>query len=492
MRLDKHRLPTMQSSNDSIPFTSSATSSMQPRFLGYWIAASVVVYCLTNEYLPPIFVALVIYFSLFPWLSQRFVERIFRDKDDTFYFNQRRLSLFFLDSLNTSALVALMDIPTITSMLLLTLMLSRAVYLQGIPGLFLLVPGAGLTAALHHFWSTNNTITNGNDFVFISLFMSMFFAMYIALMMRDREKQCQKLKKNAQQQRYRYSKLANNLAKYLSPQVWESIFAGKRNVKLESQRKKLTVFFSDIKGFTDLAEELEPEALTELLNTYLNDMSRIAIKYGGTIDKFVGDSIMIFFGDPKTKGARKDAVAAVTMAIEMQKHMQVLRQQWIDQGIENPLRIRIGINTGFCTVGNFGADFRMDYTVLGRDVNLASRLESSAEPDQVLLSHETWSLVKDVILCQSKGDIKVKGFSRPVPVYRVIDLRRNVGQQKSYFEQSLKGFSLSLDTNSINDFERRQILHTLEDATKTLLKEEEFTPGANSATSTKETHESSH
>lgn len=176
------------------------------------------------------------------------------------------------------------------------------------------------------------------------------------------------------------ARLARNLAKYLSPQVWEMIFSGKKSVRLETQRKKLTVFFSDIRGFTELSEELEAEALTDLLNNYLNEMSKIALKYGGTIDKFVGDCVMVFFGDPSTQGAKKDAVAAVSMGIAMRKHMKVLRQQWRAQGITKPLEIRMGINTGYCTVGNFGADTRMDYTIIGREVNLASRLESARKP----------------------------------------------------------------------------------------------------------------
>lgn len=182
------------------------------------------------------------------------------------------------------------------------------------------------------------------------------------------------------------ARLARNLAKYLSPQVWEMIFSGKKSVRLETQRKKLTVFFSDIRGFTELSEELEAEALTDLLNNYLNEMSKIALKYGGTIDKFVGDCVMVFFGDPSTQGAKKDAVAAVSMGIAMRKHMKVLRQQWRAQGITKPLEIRMGINTGYCTVGNFGADTRMDYTIIGREVNLASRLESASEAGEILIS----------------------------------------------------------------------------------------------------------
>ncbi|WP_067584772.1 adenylate/guanylate cyclase domain-containing protein [Endozoicomonas ascidiicola] len=462
----------MQAKNYTPAASLSTTAPIQPRVLAYWIAASVVVYFLANELLPWTFLSLVGYFSIFPWASNKLVNGFIQSENKSVVESRRRITLFMFDSLNTASLITFMNFPLVSSMLIAALMISRAIYLQGAKGFLLLLPAAGLGLAIQQFIDIQTKITKGQDLVFISLLVFTLFSAFLAFVMRDKEKKYQEIQMNAQQQRQRYSKLASNLSKYLPPQVWESIFAGKRNVKLESQRKKLTVFFSDIKGFTDLAEELEPEALTGLLNTYLNDMSRIAMKYGGTIDKFVGDSIMIFFGDPKTKGARKDALAAVSMAIEMQKHMQVLRKQWIGEGIENPLRIRIGINTGFCTVGNFGAEFRMDYTALGRDVNLASRLESSAEPDQILVSHETWSLVKDVVLCQSKDEIQVKGFSRPVPVYRVIDLRRNMGLQKSYLEYDAKGFSLSLDTDDINVFERKKILQKLEEATQKLLKDD--------------------
>ena len=258
--------------------------------------------------------------------------------------------------------------------------------------------------------------------------------------------------------------LANKVSKYISPQVLESIFSGKQEVTLETQRKKLVVFFSDIKGFTALSEQIESEVLTDLLNNYLTEMTNIALKYGGTIDKYIGDSIMVFFGDPKTQGAKKDTLACVAMAIEMRKHMKVLRQNWRAQGVKNPLEIRMGINTGYCTVGNFGAESRMDYTIIGKEVNMASRLESAAEAGEILLSYESYALIQDKIICREKGHIKAKGFSRPVPVYQAVDFRHNLAAKTSFLEHELPGFSMYMDTNRINNYDRDKIAVALEKA----------------------------
>ncbi len=277
-----------------------------------------------------------------------------------------------------------------------------------------------------------------------------------------------KAKSQIQHQREQSISLSHKLAKYLSPQVWQSIFTGERDVRLETQRKKLTIFFSDIKGFTELSEEMEPESLTELLNSYFNEMSQIALKYGGTIDKFVGDSIMIFFGDPTSRGPKEDTLACVAMAIEMRKHMKILRQKWQSQGIKTPLQIRIGMSTGYSTVGNFGAENRMDYTIIGKEVNLAARLEQLADPGEILISYETFSLVKDKVMCRDKGEITVKGFSRPVPIYQIVDFRRDIGAGQSFIEHETGGFALYLDTDKVTDEEKDLVVRALERAAEKL------------------------
>ena len=199
-----------------------------------------------------------------------------------------------------------------------------------------------------------------------------------------RAKSLEKLNDEVKSKNEQLQALSNKLAKYLSRQVYTNIFEGKKDVKIESYRKKLTIFFSDIQGFTELTDRVESEVLTSALNKYLNEMSKIALEHGGTIDKYIGDAIMIFFGDPESLGEKEDAIACLKMAISMKKKLSKMRREWDVLGISSPLRVRMGINTGFCTVGNFGSDERLDYTIVGGSVNLASRLESAAGVDETV------------------------------------------------------------------------------------------------------------
>ena len=190
-------------------------------------------------------------------------------------------------------------------------------------------------------------------------------------------------------------------------------------MKIGSSRKKLTVFFSDIVGFTNATDNMEPEDLSFMINSYLNKMSEITNQYGGTLDKFIGDGILVFFGDPESKGLKEDAVACIDMAKAMSAEMDELRKLWQKSGFDYPLQIRMGISTGYCTVGNFGSESRMDYTVLGRIVNLASRRETLAKPESMLVSHDTYTLIKEWYACEPQVPVEVKRFDRPVQTYLV-------------------------------------------------------------------------
>ena len=252
--------------------------------------------------------------------------------------------------------------------------------------------------------------------------------------------------------------LSSKLAKYLAPQVYDSIFTGQQDVKIVSKRKKLTVCFSDLVGFTEIADKMESEDLTQLLNHYLTEMSKIALQYGATIDKYVGDAIVMFFGDPATLGVKEDALACVQMALAMQKRVSDLAHEWHNVGITTPLRCRIGIHTGYCTVGNFGSDDRMDYTMVGGTVNLASRLEHEAPPGGVLVSFETYALVKDSVRCEERGQVQVKGIADPVTTYAVIGLKH---------DPDLAGTThlrLELQVDRMSDDERRAAANKLRHA----------------------------
>lgn len=239
--------------------------------------------------------------------------------------------------------------------------------------------------------------------------------------------------------------LSTKLSKYLSPQVFESIFSGKQEVRIASQRKKLTVFFSDIADFAETTDNLEAEELSNLLNHYLTEMSKIAMKHGATIDKYVGDAIIAFFGDPETRGVKEDARTCVDMAIAMQRRMRELQSEWLEMGLEKPFKLRIGINTGFCTVGNFGSADRMDYTIIGNEVNLAARLESLAEVGGILMAHKTHSLVKDTIMAEEGDTMTVKGFATPIRTYRVVGLYDDLLEQGRVIQQEQDGVRVMVD-----------------------------------------------
>ncbi len=258
--------------------------------------------------------------------------------------------------------------------------------------------------------------------------------------------------------------LSAKLSKYLSPQLYKSIFSGEKSVEVASQRKKLTIFFSDIAGFTETTDLLESEELTNLLNQYLREMSAIALEYGATIDKFIGDAIMLFFGDPETRGAKEDALACVKMAIAMQQRMRDLQAEWRERGQEHVFQLRIGINTGFCTVGNFGSADRVDYTIIGNEVNLAARLQSHADLGGILLAHETYALVKDEVVAEETGTITVKGFSRPVRTHRVVRLNDGAEPQGRIIRQEQDGLLLIIDQKRLTTESRADAVRILQEA----------------------------
>lgn len=217
--------------------------------------------------------------------------------------------------------------------------------------------------------------------------------------------------------------LATRLAKYLAPQIYESIFSGRQDASVQSARKNLTVFFSDIEAFADLSDRLEPERVSAIINSYLSEMSTIAIESGGTIDKFIGDAALVFFGDPETNGEEEDALRCVEMALRMKKRVDELQSFWKRYGASAGIKVRMAIATGYCTVGNFGSEQRLEYTALGRAVNLAARLQLIAPAGEIVVDERTHNLIAKHVTCSHYSEETPKGFARPVQVFQVEDFR---------------------------------------------------------------------
>ncbi|HEY7478579.1 MAG TPA: adenylate/guanylate cyclase domain-containing protein [Actinomycetota bacterium] len=208
----------------------------------------------------------------------------------------------------------------------------------------------------------------------------------------------------------------SRLKRYLSPSVAESIVTGERDVSLAPRRKFLTTFFSDIRGFTQIAERMEPDELVEQMNAYLTEMTEIVFRNGGTLDKIVGDALMVFFGDPIPQ--QDHAARAVRMAFEMRERLEKLDGEWANR-FKEPFRMGYGISTGWVTVGDIGSPTRIDYTVLGNEVNLASRLADHAEAGQILVTEATLEEVADLVVATPLEAISLHGVSRVVHVYAV-------------------------------------------------------------------------
>ena len=258
------------------------------------------------------------------------------------------------------------------------------------------------------------------------------------------------LKEEAQETNKQLEGMSSQLSKFLSPQLYQSIFSGSRQGSRVSRRKKLTVFFSDLCGFTNFVESMESEDVTDLLNLYLETMTTIALEYGATIDKYIGDGIMLFFGDPETDGIEADAIKCVKMALDMLKELDNLSDRWERYGLKEPLQMRIGIDTGFATVGNFGSESRLDYTAIGSAVNRASRLEEAADNGSIYISQDTYALVKGAIDAEQLPKIELKGLGLLTP-YKVL---KSVDSTILNIEAGQRSMGVILDKLAPDELER--------------------------------------
>ncbi|MBN1622371.1 MAG: CHASE2 domain-containing protein [Endomicrobiales bacterium] len=206
---------------------------------------------------------------------------------------------------------------------------------------------------------------------------------------------------------------------YLSPQILDNILNNPGSLRLGGDRQNLSILFSDIRGFTTISESLNPEEVVELLNEYLTKMVEVVFRNQGTMDKFIGDAVMAFWGAPVPQDNHSQL--AVNCAVEMIKELEVLQKKWESEG-KKIINIGVGVNSGDVVVGNMGSLERMDYTVIGDNVNLASRLEGLTKEykSQIIISEATYNEVKDLVDAEHLGEVKVKGKAKAVHIYGVL------------------------------------------------------------------------
>ncbi len=239
----------------------------------------------------------------------------------------------------------------------------------------------------------------------------------------------------------RQKKFINNaFGQYLSPDVVKRLIDNPDRLELGGEQKRITAFFSDVAAFSTISEQLSPTQLVDLLNEYLSAMTEIALKYEGTIDKYEGDAIIAFFGAPLNYPDH--ASRACLASLEMQAKLAQMREEWKAQG-RPELTARIGLNTGAAIVGNMGSTFRMDYTMMGDSVNLASRLEgvNKVYGTDVMISQFTYEEVKDVVEARELDKIRVMGKREPVAIFEVLAPK---GELSSGMEEAVVQFKKGL------------------------------------------------
>ncbi|MEE4299044.1 MAG: adenylate/guanylate cyclase domain-containing protein [Pseudomonadales bacterium] len=284
------------------------------------------------------------------------------------------------------------------------------------------------------------------------------FALLVAALSNLQSRRLEAVRAELAERAEHEAALAARLARYLPPPVHRAAFAS-LDATNRSRRRWLTVCFADLAGFTALTDAAESEEVVAMLDDFYGAMAAAAEAYGGTLDKFIGDAVMVFFGDETGEPRRGrdrhgDARAAVEMALDMQRRLDALRLRWRDAGVVRALDLRVGLHSGWCTVGDFGPPERRAYTVIGATVNTASRLEAAAAPGEVLVSRATWLLLGDLAgRCRRIGTIRAKGLRAPVEVFQVLR-----DAPDAALELAVDGLALRLEPGTVDPAEARAAL----------------------------------
>jgi adenylate cyclase len=214
----------------------------------------------------------------------------------------------------------------------------------------------------------------------------------------------------------------SRLKRYFSPQVAETILQRDEGDLFVSHRREITVVFLDLRGFTAFSDAAEPEEVLLLLRSYHAEMGRLIFKYDGTLERFCGDGIMVFFNDPVPY--EDHTRRAVSMALEMRERMKVMRIAWLKKGWD--LDLGIGLAAGYAALGNIGFEGRLDYGAVGNVTNLASRLCEEAAGGQILTNQRTLSEIEAWVEAEPIGELKLRGFSRTVSAFNITKLHGEI------------------------------------------------------------------
>jgi adenylate cyclase len=318
-----------------------------------------------------------------------------------------------------------------TLLLILVIGLFLGFTLPHVKGVYGLVIAGTLVVAyaLAHRWMVNNLLT-WTSFIYPAMVVALVWGAVtlFRFLVTDKDKRF----------------IRGAFQQYLAPEVINQLMENPDLLKLGGERQVVTAFFSDVQGFSTFSEKLEPEALVQLMQEYLTEMSNIVMKHGGTIDKYIGDAIVAFFGAPIHY--EDHPAKACVAAMEMQARLEEMRTNWRSQGKQEDMMLyqRIGLNTGPMVVGNMGSDSRFNYTMMGNAVNLAARLEGANKfyGTYSMCSEYTYAGAKDAVEGRELDAVAVKGISKPVRIFQVLGKKGEIPEEKlkgvQYYEKGLE------------------------------------------------------
>ena len=384
-----------------------ATVTYPPRVFGYLLAILILTQLESaGSYISGWMVVLLLY----PQMLNRLLLRI-GGRDVT------RL-VMSVDAIVTGLLISLAGFNFEAGAVLVSVLSVSIIIIGGLQLWILLVPvcavGMLLGTILHP-----AGFVGDSGFYFICFFSLVAYLCFVGVLVYQETHRLNMEQKHLQTIQNRLEKFRAVVTPFVSPE-----FISSEGDLAGYTRKRLTVLFVDLEGFTRLMDTADEFVVAGMLNRYFEVMTEVATEYGGTINKFMGDGVMVFFGDAGSKGVVMDAKAGVEATVEMRARFKLLSRQWQGAG-GAPLYLRMGIHTGYCLLGNFGCAARRDYTALGRVVNLASRLEGLARRGEILISADTRRLVAPFIDCTDRGRMAVKGFSAPISTFSVDGLLGN-------------------------------------------------------------------